>query len=371
MKKKLGLISALALTFAMSTTVFAGTKVVDDVKVYHTNDNTYMSFKNDIINVDGTNFFPMRELLINLGVANEDIKYDKATQIISFSNENYDVIFTIGKKEYVQNDVTFKMPVAPFIKEGVTYLPIRYVANSLGSKVGYDEDLKQILVTDVHSEYAIYKESELPQFTELGKNETIATMHTNYGDITVRLFPDYAPLAVENFITHAKNGYYDGVTFHRVINDFVIQGGDPTATGAGGESIYGQNFKNEVTPYLRHFSGALAMANAGADTNGSQFYIVEADTLDDKMQVNIENMKNNPLEIYEGDIYVQDVMSPVIADKYLEVGGTPYLDAGYTVFGQVVDGMDVVHKIAEVSVDGRDKPLEDIVINSIGVKEYK
>ncbi len=151
MKKKLGLIAVLALTMAMTTTTLAGTKVAKDVTVYHTNDNTFMSFEKDIINVDGTNFFPMRELLNNLGVADEDIKFDKETQTIAFSNENYDVIFTIGKKEYIQNGVTFEMPVAPFLKNGVTYLPIRYVANSLGSKVGYDEDLKQILVTDLDS----------------------------------------------------------------------------------------------------------------------------------------------------------------------------------------------------------------------------
>ncbi len=373
MKKKLGLISALALTFAMSTTVFAGTKVVDDVKVYHTNDNTFMNFNNDVINVDGTNFFPMRELLNNLGISNEDIKFDKETQTISFSNENYDVTFTIGQKEYVQNGVTFEMPVAPFINDkGVTYLPIRYVANSLGSKVGYDQDLKQILVTDIHSEYAIYRESDLPQFSELGKEETIATLHTNYGDITVRLFPEYAPLAVENFVTLAMDGYYDGVIFHRVINDFVIQGGDPTGTGMGGESIYGDNFVNEVTPSLRHFSGALAMANSGNNSsNGSQFYIVEADTLDDSTKEELELIRSNPLEEYEEGLYVQDLMSPVVADKFLEVGGIPYLDGAYTVFGQVVDGMDIVHKIADANVDFSDRPLEDIIINSIAVKEYK
>ncbi len=197
-------------------------------------------------------------------------------------------------------------------------------------------------------------------------------MHTNYGDITVRLFPEYAPLAVENFVTLAMNGYYDGVTFHRVINDFVIQGGDPTGTGMGGESIYGQDFENEITPNLRHFSGALAMANAGGNaTNSSQFYIVEADTIDERTKADLELIKNNPLEEYYEGYYYQDLMSPVIADNYLKLGGLPGLDGGYTIFGQVVDGMDIVHKIAETAVDSSDKPLEDIVISSINIKGYK
>ncbi len=372
MNKKISLISVAALTLTMSTTTFASTKVVEDIKVHHTNDNTYMAFEKDIINVDGTTFFPMRELLNNLGVSNEDIVYDKVTQSISFSNENYDVTFTIGKKEYIQNGITFEMPVAPFLNEkGSTYLPIRYVANSLGSKVGYDEGLKEILVTDVYSEYAVYRESDLPQFSELQVGEVLATLHTNYGDITFRFFPEYAPLAVENFLTHASNGYYDGLTFHRVINDFVIQGGDPLGDGTGGESIYGGDFENEITLNLRHFSGALAMANAGADTNSSQFYIVEADTLDVGLADEVEWIKDNPLELVGDSLYTQDIMSPVIADKYLELGGLPTLDGSYTVFGQVVDGMDIVHNIAEVDTDISDKPIEDVVIESITLEVYK
>ncbi|MBR2337910.1 MAG: peptidylprolyl isomerase, partial [Clostridia bacterium] len=105
--------------------------------------------------------------------------------------------------------------------------------------------------------------------------ETVAILHTNHGDIAIRLFPDHAPKTVENFVTHAKNGYYDGLIFHRVINDFMIQGGDPTGTGCGGESIWGHPFKDEFTPELHNLRGALSMANAGPGTNGSQFFIVQ------------------------------------------------------------------------------------------------
>lgn len=103
-------------------------------------------------------------------------------------------------------------------------------------------------------------------FHQLNKpdaNDTVATIKTNMGDIKVKLFPEHAPKAVENFTTHAKNGYYDGLIFHRVINDFMIQGGDPNGTGTGGESIWGSAFEDEFTGELHNLRGALSMANAG------------------------------------------------------------------------------------------------------------
>ena len=99
--------------------------------------------------------------------------------------------------------------------------------------------------------------------------DMIATVKTNMGEIKIKLFPEYAPKAVENFTTHAKNGYYDGLIFHRVINDFMIQGGDPNGTGTGGQSIWGHSFEDEFTGELHNLRGALCMANAGPNTNGS------------------------------------------------------------------------------------------------------
>lgn len=112
----------------------------------------------------------------------------------------------------------------------------------------------------------------------LNEGDKIASIKMNgYGTIDIKLFPDIAPLAVENFETHAKNGYYDGLTFHRVINDFMIQGGDPSGTGGGGSSIWGESFVDEFSDSARNFTGALSMANIGMpDTNGSQFFIVNA-----------------------------------------------------------------------------------------------
>ncbi|MBQ2388961.1 MAG: peptidylprolyl isomerase, partial [Clostridia bacterium] len=185
------------------------------------------------------------------------------------------------------------------------------------------------------------------------KNDTVAVIKTNLGDIKVKFFPEHAPKAVENFITHAKNGYYNGIIFHRVIKDFMIQGGDPTGTGMGGESIWGRSFEDEFTPELHNLCGALSMANAGPCTNGSQFFIVHASTAPESM---IEQMS----ELSES--YPADCVA-----AYKQVGGTPWLDYHHTVFGQVYDGMDIVNNIASVAVDGRDKPLDEVKIIEIEV----
>ena len=184
--------------------------------------------------------------------------------------------------------------------------------------------------------------------------DTVAVMHTNMGDIKIKLFPEYAPKTVENFTTHAKNGYYNGIVFHRVINDFMIQGGDPTATGMGGESIWGRPFPDEFSRELYNFRGALSMANSGPNTNGSQFFIVQASTVDPRL------MKQ-----------VREVFPEEAANEYAEVGGTPWLDFRHTVFGQVYAGMDVVDAIATAPRNGQDKPLEEISILSVDVSEYQ
>lgn len=194
------------------------------------------------------------------------------------------------------------------------------------------------------------------QLAQPQAGELTAIMHTNMGDISIRLFPELAPKTVENFTTHAKNGYYDGIVFHRVIKDFMIQGGDPTATGCGGESIWGKNFEDEFTPELHNLRGALSMANAGPGTNGSQFFIVQADSVHPNF---IGQMRELPRYFPEEAIA-----------GYQQVGGTPHLDFHHTVFGQVYAGMDVVDAIANVATNSQDKPLEDVVITGIDVTEY-
>lgn len=186
-----------------------------------------------------------------------------------------------------------------------------------------------------------------PQLTkEVQEGEILVRMNTTMGSIDIKLFPEQAPKTVENFVTHAKNGYYDGTIFHRVINGFMIQGGDPLGSGFGGESIYGAPFEDEFHEDLYNLRGALSMANAGPNTNGSQFFIVQAK---DAMGIK----PGTPDEIVAA---------------YEEHGGTPHLDGAHTVFGQVVEGMDVVDAIAAVpTMIFGDKPHEDVTIQSIEV----
>jgi peptidyl-prolyl cis-trans isomerase B (cyclophilin B) len=145
-----------------------------------------------------------------------------------------------------------------------------------------------------------------------------ATLHTNQGAIEIELFDDDAPKTVDNFVKLARDGFYDGVIFHRVIPDFMIQGGDPTGTGTGGP---GYQFEDEFNDHKVE-RGALAMANAGPNTNGSQFFIVTTEA-------------------------------------------APWLDGKHTVFGRVTSGMDVVDTISELETDARDKPREDVVIERV------
>lgn len=183
-----------------------------------------------------------------------------------------------------------------------------------------------------------------------------ATIKTNRGDMEFVLFPEVAPKAVENFVTHSKNGYYDGLIFHRVIQDFMIQGGDPTGTGMGGESVFGKSFEDEFSLDARNYYGALSMANAGPNTNGSQFFIVQAKSVPENLLSQMEGLKDNG--------FPQEVI-----DNYKRVGGTPWLDFHHTVFGQLLSGEDVLENIAAVQCGAGDKPVYDVVIETIEIAE--
>ncbi len=194
------------------------------------------------------------------------------------------------------------------------------------------------------------------QTKAIEKGDLVAVMHTNMGDIKIKLFPEEAPKTVKNFVELSKKGYYNGIIFHRVIKDFMIQGGDPTGTGMGGESIYGEKFEDEFDPKLHNIRGALSMANAGPCTNGSQFFIVQADTVPDGMTDQMKQLTDRGFP------------EECIAD-YEELGGTPWLDFKHSVFGQVMDCMKVVDDIASVRCGAGDKPLYDVVIESIDIEE--
>ncbi|SFC21350.1 peptidyl-prolyl cis-trans isomerase B (cyclophilin B) [Alkalibacterium subtropicum] len=197
--------------------------------------------------------------------------------------------------------------------------------------------------------------SEFPQLNSDLNTGLQAVIKTNKGDMTVRLFPEHAPKTVENFVGLAKKGYYDGVIFHRVIPNFMIQGGDPTGSGMGGESFFGGNFEDEFSPELFNLNGALSMANAGPNTNSSQFFIVTMSELPDQMVSQLKDA-GFPDEII---------------NAYKEKGGTPWLDQKHTVFGQLVEGYDVADTIQNVDRNAMDKPNEDVVIETVTILDNK
>lgn len=157
------------------------------------------------------------------------------------------------------------------------------------------------------------------------KKQTFVTLHTNSGDIKIKLFPEIAPKACENFVKLSQKGYYDGIIFHGVIKDFMIQGGDPTGSGCGGQSVWGKPFEDECDPKVGFDrEGLLAMANAGPMTNGSQFFITTVPT--------------------------------------------PWLHMHHTIFGEVVGGMDTVKKIENTPTGFMDKPISAQKILSVSVE---
>ena len=200
----------------------------------------------------------------------------------------------------------------------------------------------------------VEKELHFPQVDIEALEGPIATIKTNHGDMRIKLFPDHAPKTVANFIALSKDGYYDGVIFHRIIKDFMIQGGDPTGTGMGGESIYGESFEDEFSEELYNVRGALSMANAGPNTNGSQFFIVQN-----------QHLPYSKKEIARGG------WPEPIAEIYAEKGGTPHLDRRHTVFGQLADeaSYEVLDAIAGVETGAMDKPVDDVVIETIEIED--
>lgn len=195
---------------------------------------------------------------------------------------------------------------------------------------------------------------DLPQLSnEVTDDEDLVELVTTEGNIKIKLFPKYAPKAVENFMTHAKDGYYDGVTFHRVIKDFMIQSGDPKGDGTGGESIWNEEFAPEISPNLYHINGALAMARTNAPvtekTQGSQFYIVQ----------NEEDVSDGLLK----DVYPEEII------KAYKNGGATSLDFKYSVFGQVIEGMDVVKKIATAETKAGSSGENSTPVNPVKIEK--
>ncbi len=213
----------------------------------------------------------------------------------------------------------------------------------------------------------IKKRIEFTQLNRPVKGDLVAVIETSEGVIKVKFLPEAAPKAVKNFVEHSLDGYYDGLTFHRVIDDFVVQGGDPLGTGRGGESVWGKPFANEINAFARHYSGALAMANSGGTaTNGSQFYFVDDTKISQEAFYDLAYFYEFQENEFEGG-KVKDYFPAEVILPYEVVGGTPYLDLGYTVFGQTYQGLDVIEKISQTKTDENDKPLTPVIIKKITI----
>lgn len=171
------------------------------------------------------------------------------------------------------------------------------------------------------------KQTPFSQTEQPKKGDTIAIIQTSMGTVKLKLFTKEVPKTTENFIGLAKKGYYNGIVFHRVIPNFMIQGGDPTGTGRGGESLWGGKFEDEFDPQLKNVRGAISMANAGPNTNGSQFFLIQT-------------------------------------------GATPWLDGKHSVFGQTFEGVENIDAIAQVEADANDKPLTPVTIENITITKY-
>lgn len=233
---------------------------------------------------------------------------------------------------------------------------------------------------------------------QLQNGDLIATFNIEgYGEIKAKLYPDIAPVGVDNFVKLADSGYYEGLTIHRVYAGFMFQGGSLNGDGTGGEAADGGSFGVEANENMRHFYGALCYANA-AGKNSTQFYIVNNKQSEDITKYDIGAIKEDAgiyalyRDMYEeGSIeydyynanakhyenlskWLEDADSDVIA-KYKEVGGTPSLDGGYTVFGQVYEGFDVIDSISACEVVANaqgevSQPVQTITINSVTITEY-
>ncbi|MEW4355265.1 Cof-type HAD-IIB family hydrolase [Streptococcus pneumoniae] len=281
----------------------------------------------DVVAVDGSKAVGVAKVVEHLGL--------KPENVLVFGDE--------------LNDLELFDYAGMSIAMGISHEKVQEVADYVTDTVEEDGIFKALELLGL-----VEKELHFPQLDVEKEEGPVATIHTNHGDLRIKLFPEQAPKTVANFIALAKDGYYDGVIFHRIIEDFMIQGGDPTGTGMGGESIYGESFEDEFSPELYNIRGALSMANAGPNTNGSQFFIVQNSSL-----------PYSKKELSRGG------WPEEIAAVYAKEGGTPHLDRRHTVFGQLMDeaSYQTLDRIAAVETGAMDKPLEDVVMESIEVSE--
>lgn len=289
------------------------------------------TFETYFYEVEGT----LKNRMINLAIAHlegielSDEVYNKALDELAFQNS------LKNKEEFISNVGDEKEDLQLAALETLIW---KWFAENV--KVVEDMDVEKEVVNQVAG----------PQ-----KGDTVAEINVkDYGVIKIRLFSNLIPKASENFATHSKDGYYDGLTFHRIIDEFMIQGGDPNGNGTGGESIWKKPFEDEFSIQLLPIRGALCMANSGSDTNGSQFFIVQSSQYTESDAAN----------------WLEMGVAEELVNYYKENGGYGSLYKNYTIFGQVYEGMDIVDKIAEVKTGENSKPETDVVIEKISISTF-
>lgn len=318
-KKSFDLLFKLCFIAAF-TTFFAATCFASSIRI--SLNGSILKSNVAPVQTAGTTLVPIRVISENLGAS---VNYDSNRKLISITTDTTSIELIINQKTAKVNQKNITLNVAPQIINNTTMVPIRFVSENLNCSVSWDAHNQ--LVTIISKSPSTTHVTSSTQVKEL---PTATIKVKDYGTITIELYPELAPNTVKNFIALANSGFYNNLTFHRVIKDFMIQGGDPLGNGSGGPdySIAGEFAANGFTTNtLSHTKGVLSMARTyNPDSAGSQFFITSADVT--------------------------------------------YLDGQYAAFGKVTNGMNVVEAISNVSTDSLDAPLKTITIESIKVDTH-
>ena len=302
------------ITFSISLSAFTISCLASPHKIQIRLNNQILNTPIAPVQESGTTLVPLRVISENLGA---NVNFNSKNKTITITKDDQKIVLTLGKTETLVNNVKQTLTKAPTTLQNTTMVPLRFVSEQLNCAVDWDNNAKLISITSKNSSNADQK-TELPMATLKIKD---------YGTVTLELYPEMAPNTVNNFIALANSGFYDGLTFHRIISDFMIQGGDPNGTGTGGPgySIAGEFAINGFEQNtLSHEVGVISMARTSAPNSaGSQFFIVS--------------------------------------------GEATYLDGQYAAFGKVTSGLDIIDKVQNVPTGPYDKPNTPVVIESLRV----
>lgn len=306
-----------------------------------------------VVDENGRTLVPVRKVA---GILGAEVDWLSETRTVVVKKGAIILKIIVGEQSIRSGEKIILMDTAAKIIDDRTYLPLRAVSENLGYTVLWDPAARTIGFEEGATAPVVNQKPGRTALSQLDipvAGDLVAVMKTSLGDIHIKLLPQEAPKAVENFKGLVDQGYYNNLIFHRVIPDFMIQSGDPLGTGYGGKSFWGTPFADEFSSMAHNFRGALSMANSGANSNGSQFFIVQS-----------------PAKAME-PAWITYGTEKLVADAYKRLGGTPFLDGKHTVFGQVYAGLEVVDKIAAVKRDAKDKPLEAVTIFSVTIETVK